>query len=257
MYVTAQDVYQNAKELRESERFKEAEGEFQRAYELYYERGMYGPAIDCLIQKRMCIIEPYLQDVTILIIESEEARETLRDYLDEMETEIKEVTEELQNERILYNSLRKAYLQIERLYREYGFLAEAPEIFCRYMDYRRKLVWKMSKLRWLFLWILRLFIRYGERGWLLLVWVLGLILSFGALYWKFELIDFSKENASRPDFWDSLYFSVVTLTTLGFGDIHPTRLAGKIVAGLEATFGYAVVVIFISILVSRIIRRWY
>lgn len=252
--ITAQDLYQNAKELRKIGRFKEAEEAFQGAYKLYYDSETYAPAIDCIIQKRMCIIEPYLQDVTIST--ELEAREILQPYLEEMEAEIEKVSKELQNEKILYNSLRKAYLQIERLYRERGFIAEAPEIFCRYMDYKRKLVCKTSKLRWLFLWALKITCGYGERGWLLLIWTFGLILSFGVSYWGFKLIDFSNGNASSPGFWDSLYFSVVAFSTLGFGDIKPACLQGRIVVSFEVLLGYAGVVILVSILVSRIIRRW-
>lgn len=260
MCVTAQDVYQNAEELKKSGHFKEAEEAFQRASELYYENGMYALAINCLIQKRVCIIEPYLQDSTILT--ESQAYNILQPYLDKMETEIETVSEKLQNERILYNSLRIAYLQIEKLYNEYGFIAEASKCFRRSMDYRRRLARRESKLRWLFLWILKVTYRYGARGWLLFIRFFSLILSFfilsfGALYWKFELIEFSKENASRPDFWDSIYFSAVTLTTLGFGDIHPASLVGRIVVGLEAIIGYALAIIFVSILVSRIVRRGY
>lgn len=248
--VNAQDVFQNAKELEESGEFIEAGEAYQRACELYRVSGKHNRLIDCIIHKTQCLIKPHLHDPTILT--ESNARETLRPYLDGMKEEIEG---EFQNKRIRYNSLRRAYLQIEKLYDEYGFIAEASECFCRSMDYRRRLARRESKLRWLFLWILKVTCRYGERGWWLLIWVFGFIFSFGTSYRVFKLIEFSKENAGTPDFWDSLYFSVVTFTTLGFGDMQPICLAGRIVAGFEAIFGYAMLGLFVSIMASKIMQR--
>jgi hypothetical protein len=49
---------------------------------------------------------------------------------------------------------------------------------------------------------------------------------------------------------DLLYFSMVTLTTVGYGDIVPVHGIVRMVAGLEATTGVLYVAITVSILVS-------
>jgi hypothetical protein len=49
---------------------------------------------------------------------------------------------------------------------------------------------------------------------------------------------------------DLLYFSMVTLTTVGYGDIVPVRPVVRMLAGLEATTGVLYVAITVSILVS-------
>jgi Ion channel len=49
---------------------------------------------------------------------------------------------------------------------------------------------------------------------------------------------------------DLLYFSMVTLTTVGYGDIVPVRGIVRMLAGLEATTGVLYVAITVSILVS-------
>lgn len=49
---------------------------------------------------------------------------------------------------------------------------------------------------------------------------------------------------------DLLYFSMVTLTTVGYGDIVPVNGFVRMIAGLEATTGVLYVAITVSILVS-------
>jgi len=47
-----------------------------------------------------------------------------------------------------------------------------------------------------------------------------------------------------------LYFSVVTLTTLGYGDIAPAVPAARMLCSLEAVIGQLFVAVFIARLVS-------
>lgn len=51
------------------------------------------------------------------------------------------------------------------------------------------------------------------------------------------------------------YFSVVTFTTLGFGDVVPLNLAGEIWVTIEVVFGYIMLGGLISILANKIARR--
>jgi voltage-gated potassium channel Kch len=50
---------------------------------------------------------------------------------------------------------------------------------------------------------------------------------------------------------DFLYFSIVTLTTVGYGDILPQSGAARILAGLEALIGQIYVAVLIAWLVGR------
>ena len=47
-----------------------------------------------------------------------------------------------------------------------------------------------------------------------------------------------------------MYYSFVTLTTLGYGDIYPTSDATRILAMLEATLGQLYLVILVARLVG-------
>ena len=55
--------------------------------------------------------------------------------------------------------------------------------------------------------------------------------TFALLYAGLDAI------APRSSWFDPLYFSVVTFTTLGYGDIQPLGLVGKIIAAAESTAG--------------------
>lgn len=49
-------------------------------------------------------------------------------------------------------------------------------------------------------------------------------------------------------FTESLYFSISTITTLGYGDITPNTNAGKIMASVEALLGIALLGLFLNAL---------
>ena len=52
-----------------------------------------------------------------------------------------------------------------------------------------------------------------------------------------------------------LYFSVVTLTTLGFGDAVPQTIGGQIVVMLEVSTGYIMLGGLLSIFSNKLARR--
>ncbi len=53
----------------------------------------------------------------------------------------------------------------------------------------------------------------------------------------------------------SIYFSVVTLTTLGYGDAYPATMAGQILAAVQAVLGYVGLGGLLSILTNKMARR--
>jgi len=77
---------------------------------------------------------------------------------------------------------------------------------------------------------------YGEKPSRILLAVLFFISTYAAAYYFSGWID-EKGNPFRLDCWDSIYFSVVTFTTLGYGDITPKTHLLKFLAGSEAILG--------------------
>ena len=51
------------------------------------------------------------------------------------------------------------------------------------------------------------------------------------------------------------YYSIVTHTTLGFGDVTPKTLTGQVFVTIKVVFGYVTLGLLISILANRVARR--
>ncbi len=55
---------------------------------------------------------------------------------------------------------------------------------------------------------------------------------------------------------DAFYFSVITLTTVGYGDISPQTTAGKLFTAAYVIIGIAIIATFGNLLLKRaVIRR--
>jgi hypothetical protein len=82
-------------------------------------------------------------------------------------------------------------------------------------------------------------------------------LGFGEAYWLLahvnpQAIGFADapagHEALRADF---VYFSIATITTVGFGDVVPVSTAARVLVSMEALFGQLYLVILLSRLVSN------
>ena len=90
----------------------------------------------------------------------------------------------------------------------------------------------------------RSFVRWGS-------WTAVIAVLFAALYQLVEL-----DPGGRPDNWmTTIYFSFVTLTTLGYGDIVPTSASARIVALLEVIIGYMMLGGLLGIFANKMARR--
>lgn len=70
---------------------------------------------------------------------------------------------------------------------------------------------------------------------LAMVWLAGGYVLLSAI------IMFQVEPASFHSFFDAFYWAVVTLTTVGYGDIYPTSQIGRVVSMLSSFMGIAIV----------------
>jgi uncharacterized protein YjbI with pentapeptide repeats len=80
--------------------------------------------------------------------------------------------------------------------------------------------------------------------------IFGVTLLFSFLYGIVEIDYGSYKTAFSP-----FYFSVVTLTTLGFGDVVPSTFAGQILVVTQAILGYVGLGGLLSIMANKIARR--
>jgi hypothetical protein len=88
-------------------------------------------------------------------------------------------------------------------------------------------------------------------------YALTLAMTFGTLYsldraYEWGMMDYSR-SADTP--LSPFYYSIVTYTTLGFGDITPQNWVGEVVVVAEVIMGYTTLGLLLSILANRIARQ--
>lgn len=82
------------------------------------------------------------------------------------------------------------------------------------------------------------------------IWGVLASLGWALVYWPHMRDGFTfPENSTAvhdPTFVDALYLSLVTISTLGFGDVFPSTDWLRIVTPLEALFGFALLTVAVS-----------
>ena len=68
------------------------------------------------------------------------------------------------------------------------------------------------------------------------------------------IIVFNVEPETYNTFFDAIYWATVSLTTVGYGDIYPVSMAGRIVAMLSSFFGIAIVALPAGIVTAEYIN---
>jgi hypothetical protein len=89
----------------------------------------------------------------------------------------------------------------------------------------------------------RSFLRWGT--------CIFLLLGLFAVLFSFVAIDYG----DYPTALSSFYYSVVTLTTLGYGDVLPASMPAQILAMIEVVIGYVMLGGLLSIFANKMARR--
>ncbi|MFH1881317.1 MAG: pentapeptide repeat-containing protein [Planctomycetota bacterium] len=117
-------------------------------------------------------------------------------------------------------------------------------------EWYKKGYWWQQILKRLFIWPFWLISDYGLRTWRVIATFFGLSIAFAVVYWlcpTFVMVN--QVVGDIRGFWHALYFSVVTMTTLGFGDIaaNPDSWVGQTLLMLQVILGY----VLLGALVTR------
>lgn len=89
----------------------------------------------------------------------------------------------------------------------------------------------------------RSFLRWGT--------CIFLLLALFAVLFSFVAVDYG----DNPTALSSFYYSVVTLTTLGYGDVRPASMAAQVLAMIEVVIGYIMLGGLLSIFANKMARR--
>lgn len=95
-------------------------------------------------------------------------------------------------------------------------------------------------------------------GYLLIAFIFAFLYTYISLYNPNALIYISDNLGIQNTYWhftDTLYFSLVTLTSLGFGDIVPALSHIRMLAAMEAVIGQMYIAIFIARLIGLMVSQ--
>ena len=153
-----------------------------------------------------------------------------------------------------------AHRNLKESYKNEGDYGTAGEFFIREMSVRRRVAlmdreygyWVMSN-------VIAGLCGYGERPTRVIFWWFAFTLSFAVIYFAGQLIEYSGggteiDYGTLGGFLTCMYFSVVTFTTLGFGDISPVTDAGRAIASVEAFTGAFMIALFVLVFGRKMIR---
>ena len=179
-------------------------------------------------------------------------------------------------------TLENTYLKAKNCASDFGDRKAAAEFFIKEMVYRRRKNWDAAftqeadvslrnRAKALGKWfgnnVLHQTCGYGERLWRVVYVSAVAVALWGLMYATVskgttESTGLAAQDASgllwllSPEgiitLGENMYFSMVTFTTLGYGDIQPVGTTARTLAGLEAFFGALLVALVVFVLGRRV-----
>ena len=74
------------------------------------------------------------------------------------------------------------------------------------------------------------------------------VFGSGVLIWALD-------HSEYPNIWVGMWWALQTVTTVGYGDVSPTKPSGRIIAAFVMLYGVAFVTIFIAAITSIFVAR--
>ena len=154
-----------------------------------------------------------------------------------------------------YLEAKEVYLILKNYFREEGLYDISGKYY-----YREKLMERACNRqnrqwgKWFFNHLLEKVAGYGERPERVICWWIGLILLFAIIYIEGNGITMPGNSSYNLVFREALYFSGVTFTTLGFGDLAPKPGIFQIFSLLEAFLGAIFIAMFIFVFARKMTK---
>jgi hypothetical protein len=180
---------------------------------------------------------------------------------------LQEIEAKTQSKKRMAIKARQNFTEAEEIYRRLRIECEARGLYddAGHFHYRERLMHQELLPRFSTAWVLSRLVQmvcgYGESAARVVAFSLGLITLCALLYCFLplagsQILSFSFDNSFMANlrvFGNCLYYSVVTFTTLGYGDIAPLGFA-KVVAALEAFTGAFSMSLFVVVFVRKMAR---
>ncbi|KYK38513.1 MAG: hypothetical protein AYK18_17015 [Theionarchaea archaeon DG-70] len=156
--------------------------------------------------------------------------------------------------------IKLTFKELETIYRDskqnmqrHGDYSRAGKFYYREMEMKRKGSDSRKKRIWLELY--NLLAGYGEKPERTAISALVTILAFAFIYWSISCLHYPEDvHTALEKAVSSLYFSFVTFTTLGLGDIHPVNSLGRSLVCCEAVIGAFLIALFVVVFARKMMR---
>lgn len=148
-------------------------------------------------------------------------------------------------------------VQIKNYYMEMGNFKMADAFYVEQIERIRRLIPKNERtlLKKIGYTLWRISSNYGVSIWRWQMLFFSMATFFGFLYWKFGLIRYADNPAETVAGFSNFYFSFITITTLGFGDIIAKKGAGEFFVTIEVLIGYMMLGGLMGIFTKKFIRN--
>ena len=158
-----------------------------------------------------------------------------------------------ENINLTFNELETIYRNLKQNMRNHGDYSKAGELYYREIEMKRKGASKIKER--IGLTVYKYLAGYGERYWNTAAVSGCVIFFFAFLYGITDCLQYSVQNPCLyQEIIDVVYFSFVTFTTLGLGDITPLTTLGKVLICLEAVIGAFMIAVFVVVFVRKMAR---
>ena len=158
-----------------------------------------------------------------------------------------------------FRLMERCYGSLEILYLKHDFKIRHRLAYERKMQFRKDAFFFNREFwNWLEYKALEVTCNYGTS---LMRWAITTIIFTILMAGGFAIIDQLVDEASRTiaassnifaEAIDYFYFSMITITTVGFGDIAPLSVAAKLLAVAESFFGFLMLGIFIGLIQRKL-----
>ncbi len=167
----------------------------------------------------------------------------------------KEIYEEvhMKDEELSFKELETTYRNLKQNMQRHGDYSRAGEFYYREMEMKRKGSNSRKERVWLGLY--NLLAGYGEKPERTALSSIFTISIFALLYWVLECLQYPAQNLILlHQLKYAVYFSFVTFTTLGLGDIRPVNDWGIVLICCEAVIGAFLIALFVVVFARKMMR---
>ena len=151
-----------------------------------------------------------------------------------------------------FTQAKKVFLLLKNNFHNIGQYEDESWAFKKEKDMERKDNCHFKTLhKWLWSCFLNGIFGYGEQPGKVIISAISIILIFTFLFMSSGISDTSIGGFTSNNFLDCVYFSVITFTTLGYGDFRPLEGCGRVFAGTEAFIGALMMALFVYTFARR------